>query len=535
MRLHHSLSFKIVVVLVFSLVVVLVLTALYNIEQQKTLLIRAAQVSAERTSNFAKKAVWTGMKKNHPEEIWSTIGELGKEPGLTRIRIYDKRGVIRYSTVGREAGTIVNANTDACTMCHGTSTEFTKTSSDQYARVYSGPNGERILGFINPIRNERTCWDAPCHAHHESQTFLGVMDVQISLASVDAYIASSTNLFIISLLLSLAAVALVSWLFIYTFVHKRVQKFIAGTEALAAGDMTYRIAIQSRDELGELANSFNSMAEDLRTAKAELITWSSTLEEKVKQKTRELQEVQGQVLHMEKMASLGKLSSMIAHELNNPLSGILTYAKLIRKRLTHRQLDETSLAEIVDDITLISDEAKRCGDIVRNLLYFARTQTGQLTPIDVHEIINKVIRLLKHQIDLQQISVQMEVPDDGIQLVCDTGQIQQALVALTMNAVEAMPDGGQLTMGAEARNERVILRVRDTGSGIPAEEMQRIFEPFYTTKESGHGTGLGLSIVYGIVRNHKGDVRVSSEPGLGTTFTIDLPRDPGQLLQASDT
>jgi len=463
------------------------------------------------------------MEINHQPDIWQTINDLGSEPGIECIRIYDKQGVIRYSTNHEEVGSTVDVKADACTMCHGSATQFTKTTTNQYARIYESGHGHRVLGFINPIQNERSCSDAACHAHAQGKTYLGVLDVQMSLSRIDQHIASSSNLMLWSAIITLLVVALVSGGFVYIGIHKPVKKVIAGTKEFAAGNLLHTINIRGNDEIGELARSFNSMGESLHNAKSELVTWSNTLEQKVDQKTRELHAIQQQIVHMEKMASLGKLSSMIAHELNNPLSGILTYAKLINKRLAVKEMNPEKMNAISGDLSFIADEAKRCGDIVKNLLFFARSNAGEFSPTDIDSIIDKALRLIQHQIDMQQIAVIRHSSEIPFQVHCDQNQVQQALLALLINAVEAMPDGGTLTVRVVKMNQNVHISIRDTGTGISESDKQHIFEPFFTTKESGAGTGLGLAIVYGIFKNHGGDVHVESEIGKGSTFTVTLP------------
>ena len=523
MKLYSSLSAKIIVFLASSLSLVLVASTYFNIESENSHLIKAVQVSAERSSNVIKRGLRQSMQKNQQSEILANIDELGKEPGIERIRIYDKQGHITYSTEPREVGTIVNASADACTMCHGTASVFTKTNSEQYVRVYDAASGHRVLGFINPIQNETTCWNADCHAHSEDQTVLGVLDIQLSLEVIDTYISSSTRLLVLSSLLTLVIVIAVAGFFVYRNVHHPVKQVISGTKILAAGNFEHHVAVPTHDEIGELARSFNTMADQLSQARHELLEWSDRLEEKVRQKTKELKESESHIVHMERLASLGKLSSMIAHELNNPLAGILTYAKLTGKRLSQNSLTSDQKETIQRDVALIADEAKRCGDIVKNLLFFARGHEGVYHECDISEIIQKSIRLIRHQMDLQEIRVQVYVPEVVRKITCDQNQIQQVILAMIMNSIEAMTDGGTLTIRLTCTETHAILDIADTGIGISEDDQQKIFEPFYTTKEEGAGVGLGLSIVYGIVKHHHGDITVRSTPGKGATFTVCLP------------
>ncbi len=522
MNIFRSLSLQIVTILVLSLAVVLLGTTIFSIRAQRETLEQTVQEAVERTSEMTKQALRRSMSENNSSELSSIIQDLGSLRGIDHIRIYDKRGVIKYSDSLSEIGHVVDVKADACIMCHGGGSDFVKTSSDQYARKYSAPSGHRVLGFINPIRNERGCWDAACHAHSEEQTVLGVLDVQMSLEYADKHIDDGVLLQLASAVVTLLAVAAVSAIFVFVGVHRPVKQVIAGTREIASGNLRHRITTRRSDEIGRLAEAFNRMAADLDGARNELLDWSNTLEQKVDQKTRELQSMQEQVLHMEKMASLGKLSSMIAHELNNPLSGILTLAKLSRKRLRDT-VDEEKLARINSDLDIIAEEARRCGDIVRNLLFFARAHPQSRAVCNLHTLIERSLRLVQHQIDLQQIEVRYEPPPVSVRAYCDESQLQQVLIALLINAIEAMPDGGTLTVDAATDAGRTLLRVTDTGIGISAADLQRVFEPFFTTKESGFGTGLGLSIVYGIVKQHGGDITVQSEPGHGSSFIISLP------------
>ena len=209
--------------------------------------------------------------------------------------------------------------------------------------------------------------------------------------------------------------------------------------------------------------------------------------------------------------------------MNNPLAGILTYAKLTGKRLAADEIEREKLEAMRADVQLIADEARRCGDIVKNLLFFARGQSGQYRQADLHDVIEKSIKLVQHNLDLHEINIDVHLPEQPVLVTCDQGQMQQSVLALLMNAIEAMPEGGRLSVRLDSEGDDALITVSDTGIGIAPGDQKRIFEPFYTTKEDGHGTGLGLSIVYGIIRAHDGTIAVSSMPGHGATFIIRIP------------
>ncbi|MBE0643596.1 MAG: HAMP domain-containing protein [Bacteroidetes bacterium] len=523
MRLYHTLSFKLISLIFFALLVVTLGVSYVHVEAQSSFLERTVHLCAERASAFAKAALLQGMQENHPDVIRQTIYDIGVARGIERISIYDKNGRIAYSSALAEVNRVVDTKDLACAPCHGESSDFTQTSSEEFMRIYDSDQGHRVLGLITPIKNMPSCADAACHVHPAEQTVLGVLDVHMSLASIDAQAAKVRTVVILSSLLTFIILAAGTAVFVFFFVHKPVKSVIEGTHKLATGDLEHTIPLKRKDELGQLVKSFNRMAHELGRTKGQLVEWSNTLEDKVAAKTEELNKVQAQILHMEKMASLGKLSSVIAHELNNPLAGILTYARLIEKRLDKRELDEAKCAVMQKDVVLIAEEARRCGDIVKNLLFFARGREGEYRQADLNEVIEKTIKLVHHKIDLYEIRLEVHVPTETVLATCDQNQIQQAVLAIIMNAIEAMPEGGRLAVSLSHDETNASIRVSDTGVGISESDQRMIFEPFFTTKEEGHGTGLGLSVAYGIIQSHEGRITVDSTPGKGATFTIIIP------------
>ncbi|HLB88561.1 MAG TPA: ATP-binding protein [Terriglobales bacterium] len=535
--LTHSVSGKLIGSLLVAMVIIFALLGYLNIRLHRQHLEAAALTSAERVSDVIKRSTTYYMLRNDREGLYLAIKTMADEPGMAKVRIFDQEGRISYSTDPNEVSHIVDKGAEACYGCHAQSQPLARLNRPDRFRIYRNGGGQRVLGIITPIENQPACSDAACHAHPASQQILGVLDTNLSLGKADVQLAESTRRMLAYTFFALLTIAVLSWLLVWRVVGEPIKALKHGTESLARGDLGYQIAVRSQDEVGDLADSFNGMSLQLRAANEEIVAWAKTLEDRVEQKTKELRRAHDQVLHVEKMASIGKMAAVVAHEINNPLSGILTYAKLLRKWVERGQAEREKREEAVQCLDLIAGESRRCGDLVKNLLSFSRTAPMNVESIDINAVLDRSMRLVQHQLELAGIQLQLDLADDIPRVQCDAAQIEQVLLALVMNAIDAMPRGGNLwlrTRRNEARAE-VEIQVRDDGMGIPPEILSQIFEPFLTTKDSGHGVGLGLAISRGIIERHNGRIEVQSEVGRGTTFTITLPLEAGNMVQAGSS
>ncbi|MBI4538295.1 MAG: HAMP domain-containing protein [Gemmatimonadetes bacterium] len=537
-----SLSFRLILVLFLTLFLLFFVQAALVHHFGARILEGQVRADAYRASDFIKQSLLTSMLRNERERIYETINLLGAESGIEVIRIYNKTGEIKFSSHREEIGRAVDLRAEACYLCHATDRPLQVVPTEHRARIYSkgrdGHGQHRVLGVINPIRNAEGCWNGACHAHTPDQTILGVLDVQMSMEALDAALVSSERDTYIPLGVAIILVsALLMAGIVYYAVHLPARKLRRGSEALARGNLDVEIDLNRSDELGQFARSFNQMARNLKAAYAELRAWSQTLEDRVRQKTEELERIHEHMVQVEKAASLGKMAATVAHELNNPLSGILTYAKLVAKKLSRHLPDGEEKGVILGDLELIRSESLRCGHIVRDLLIYARESTPEFQPAHLHEVIQRALKLVEHHTELGEVRTETDFGLDDDVLICDADQIVQALIALLINALEAMPDGGRLTVRTGPSPGRpldwVCLGVSDTGVGIPEEIRDKIFDPFFSTKSDTKGVGLGLAVVYGIVQRHHGEISVNSAPGAETTFTLELPRDPGEAARGS--
>jgi two-component system NtrC family sensor kinase len=481
-------------------------------------------LSADRLSDIILRSTRHEMLLNDRDSLHHVIRDIGAEPGIDRVRIFNKDGLIRFSTSDGEVGSMVDKRGEACYACHAQEAPLAKLDRPDRARIFRNAGGQRTLAVIRPIENHPDCSNSGCHAHPPDKRILGVIDTHLSLAAVDEQIAGHQRQIVVLTVLAVPLFSALSAVFVWVVVHRPVRELKRATERIRKGELGFTVPVLSEDELGALAESFNQMNAELGQAHSELTDWARTLEKRVRRKTEELERAHSTLVASEKMASLGKLAATVAHEVNNPLFGMLTYARLAVKALSQDELSPEAKNGIIENLRVIERESKRCGEIMKNLLAFARQSKPHRAPNDINTLVNRAVDLVRHKLTMQQVEIDIRrsaLPE----ACCDPGQIQQVLIILIMNAAEAMAGGGRLTIetGAEPGDGTVFFRVRDTGCGIPDQIRLQIFEPFFTTKENQHRTGLGLAIARNIVEQHGGRMDLRSEVGKGTEFTITIP------------
>lgn len=519
-----SIGVKLFVLLVALLVLSFGIITYLNIYFFTNLYREDIVSNAVQVSNLIKRATYYSMLENRRDDLTNTILSIGKEEVFRGIRIYNKPGTISFSDKLEEVGQVADKKAEQCYVCHADEPAKGVVPTKDLTRTFKSPEGYRILGLINPIENEPQCYTASCHAHSPKEKLLGILDVKLSLEKGDQRIVETRDMMIFYSAILILITALVKGGFVRKMIHSPIKKLNDATKEVANLNLDHKVDIQSRDELGNLAHSFNKMTQQLKEANEVIQNWSSQLENRVKEKSRELEKTQSQLIRAEKMAAMGELSAMVAHEINNPLSGILSYAKVSSRYLGQEKIDSGILESVKQNLLFISTETKRCGDIVKNLLLFARRTSGEFHEEHLNKIIDNSVQVIDHSLKMKELTLVKELDQENDLLQCEAGGIQQALVALIVNSIEATSRGGTITIRTDCRTEkdRIRIMVTDDGKGIPEEILPHIFEPFVSTKVKS--TGLGLSVVYGIVEQHNGVINVKSQVNRGTTFTIDLPR-----------
>lgn len=522
--LLNRLSVRLILSISFILIIILSIYTYFIIKNLDSYLTQTRFQSAYNISDIIKKSTRYSMLLNRREDVHQIINTIRTEIGVEEIRVYDKQGVIAYSSNSTEILKKVNLNDEACIACHNSSVPLKSLANQDKIRIYKNSKNKRVLGVINPIQNEPDCSNADCHAHSPKVNVLGVLDVVVSLEHLDSIIQKSTSKVILASGFLVVIISFFTGLFITLLVNKPIKKIREGIEEVGNGNLDYKIEINSKNELGQVARRFNEMSSKLDEAYKEIKNWSETLNDKVSEKTVELKNIYDQVNQIEKLASLGKLSATVAHELNNPLAGILTYSKLISKKLQALQKDSEH-EKIIEFLELISHESARCGQIVKDLLIFSRSERDEFAKENLINIIDNSVTVLKHHLDIHGITLVNDYAAIPIELYCNAYKIQQALMSFLMNSIEAMPNGGKIIINLTTEKNSIVLRIIDEGTGISDKDLPHIYDPFFSTKEASNGTGLGLAVSYGIIANHKGKIEVEKTSNQGTTFKIVLPKN----------
>jgi two-component system, NtrC family, sensor kinase len=476
-------------------------------------------------------ALYHSMLENDKSSLQNTLDIINTMSGIDEVNMYDSENTLVYSSFTGESAGHSNPN---CVSCHSDIATMFPQKEKSYrimelnsdCNMNQSDNQTRHLLIVSPILNRKSCYQSSCHAHKPTDVVLGSLIIKIPLADLDnALKKSSTEFYLLAIL---TTGLLMTFLIIFTWkkIKNPLNAIIKASFAVANGDTSTRLEIKPNelDDMRMVSVALNNMLDNLQAANNELQNWSHQLEYKVQKKSEELGAAQNELIHIERIASLGKLSLSVAHELNNPLSGILVYTKLVHKQVNNQNIEPTKKEIILKHLKLIENETKRCGDIVKGLLDFSKKDQNDFEAKNLHEIIRKTYDLMTHPMKIANINFLIDLGAGPDLIFCSPNQIKQACIAILVNASEAVTENGEIVIRTKNPDrENIILEISDNGSGIAPEDIPHIFEPFFSTKQSASGIGLGLAIVHGIIESHKGKIEVRSEQGKGTTISITLP------------
>ena len=476
-------------------------------------------------------ALYKSMLENNRTSLQGTLDVINTMSGIDDVNMYDNKNNLVYTSISNDT---TNHSDPECKRCHKDFATMFSVKERSYRIIDANSecimnpnnNNSRHLLIKSPILNAKSCSTSACHAHNPNEEVLGSLIIKMPLKGLDSALKKSTTdyTFLAALMTFLLLV------FLILFTNKKIKNplnaLIRASEAVAKGDKSTRLEIKpgQLSDMRMVSYAFNGMLDNLQTANNELQNWSQQLEYKVQKKSEELGQAQNELINIERIASLGKLSLSVAHEINNPLSGILIYTKLIYKQLTNQDLDPVKKENMLKHLKLIENETKRCGDIVKGLLDFSRKDQNGFEPRHLHEILHETFELMSHPMKVANISFLADFKAKADLINCSPNQIKQICIAILVNASEAVGENGEVLFRTLNTDENHIrIEITDNGVGIAEQDISHIFEPFFSTKQKESGIGLGLAIVHGIVQSHKGKTDVKSVVGKETTISITLP------------
>lgn len=404
----------------------------------------------------------------------------------------------------------------------GDSAQINRDSREQNLAIKNLSRGEIVF-----TEEERTPKVRKVRMVKES---IGVARVGVSLSHMNRQINRVKKMAILIIFL-VAIITLLLFVFLVRLIVNPVRQLLLGTKRIAGGDLKYRVNVKSNDEIGDLADSFNQMAAELEKSRVKIEVYSRILEQEVEQRTAQLKEAQVQIIQSAKMAAVGQLGAGVAHELNNPLGGILGYSQFMLEKFRKPGFTANDFKNCKEYLELIEKETIRCKKIVETLLKFSRKSLfDKFDSLDINKLLGETLAILDHQLKLENIKVSVDFKSDLANVKGIANPLQQVFTNLILNAQQAMPKGGELKITAEniidektKLPDKVKIEFTDTGYGIPRENLSRLFDPFFTTKEVEKSVGLGLSVSYQIVQDHNGTIEARSQEGKGSTFILILP------------
>jgi two-component system NtrC family sensor kinase len=526
--IRSSLKLKVGLYLTVVLVAVMGVFVLLLVQQERSEQVRTLVNHMTQLSQVIARSTRYAMLLDEPDIVNRIIEDIGRQEGIQSVRVLSKEGVIAHSNLGTEIGARIDRQAEDCVLCHRDDASPAQAPNPRKWRIVEAGGGHQVLGTMEVIRNEPSCSNASCHQHSASQAVLGVVDITYSLDEVNRTMRLHVWRMIAVSVGFIALVSLsVGWL-LHRLVYVPLRDLENGARKLASGNFDEPIPVRGDDEFGSLARSSNAMMGALRKSRDELQEWVQALERRVEERTKELKLAEAEVARGEKLASIGQLAAGIAHELNNPLTGVLTFTTLLRRKMPEGSTD-------AEDLDLVIRETRRCASIIRRLLDFAREKTPEQKLVDLNALVEETVHFVERSAALQRVEIALALQPGLPPLYADADLIKQVVMNILVNAQQAIEGSGRIDVATRLHERRKIagsgvpagpaveIAVTDTGCGIPPENLQRIFDPFFTSKEVGKGTGLGLSVSYGIVRSHGGEIAVESKVGEGSTFRIVLP------------
>ncbi|MCJ7581845.1 MAG: HAMP domain-containing histidine kinase [Candidatus Aminicenantes bacterium] len=524
--LRKSLAAK----LIFYIGIVLILTigffAYINTNAQKKFLIEEIKLHGIQLSQLIERSISNEMLSAQNDQIQKSLEDIGNSEVIENIRIFDKNGTIFWSDSHEEIGSSVDKTAEACFVCHGGEKPAETLPRADMTRIFKSNKDYRLLGIINPIYNEARCFNASCHFHPQEQSILGVMDILLPLDHFDRQLGANQRQTILYFLFIFLIIAVGMGLLIFMFVNRPISSLIAGTRRIAQGDLNHRIGGHHHsDEIGVLGKSFDSMTAELQKSGKEVARWNIKLENEVKKATENLEKAN------KKLQDLDSLKSNFLRKMEH---GLRSHVGIIQSCLS-LAFKEGQSGFSAQQIDLISTAKRRSAvllEVLDDIVQLSYRQSASaeyfMEPVHITFVLHKVLENFRVQAQKKNISVEIQVPPDSLIIQADPAALEEAFSNLVNNAIKYTKRNGTVSLSAKEKENNITIDIIDSGIGIASEELPKIFNEFFrasNAKSNGiEGTGVGLAIVNEIIESHKGEIKVQSELGKGSTFTVVLPK-----------
>ncbi len=482
----------------------------------------------KRMSAMVDLSIKSSMIRKDHAELTIAITKVQDVPGVKAIRIYNDEGEIRHFSPGASQSGEYQAPMTPCAHCH------TEVDRGQWGMpgtcIYNRDAEEgRNMVVLSPIMSTPECRSSGCHQTHLDSEVLGFLEIELPLDELDRTLSQLLYEYFGLILLFLVLVMGSLLFFVKRRIHKPLKRIVDASRAVSTGNLSVRVNVQPNDliDIHEVGLALNTMLESINESSRELHQWSNELENKVRTKSEDIARTQNEIYQIERLASLGRLSSSVAHEINNPLAGVLTYAKLVSRILRNPDLTDEKKEAVLKHLDMIQSETTRCGNIVKGLLNFSREGSQKFDEVNVNEVLAETEQLIQHSFQISDVTLATDFSATRDQIRGNGNQIIQACLAVLTNALEAVSPGPDSQVTYRSYNpdmDHITVEIKDNGIGISEADQEHIFEPFFSSKKEMSGIGLGLAVTYGILEQHNAKVAVNSAPGAGTSlkFTFEI-------------
>ncbi|MBT4033421.1 MAG: HAMP domain-containing histidine kinase [Candidatus Marinimicrobia bacterium] len=473
-------------------------------------------------------SIRSSMIREDHAELTIAITKVQDVPGVGAIRIFNDEGEIRHFSPGALHSGMEHTPMTPCAHCHS-EVDHSQWGMPGTCIYNRDADAGRNMIVLSPIMSTPECRSSGCHQTHIDSEVLGFLEIELPLDELDGALSQLLYEYFGLILLFLVLVMGALLFFVKRRIHKPLKRIVDASRAVSTGNLSVRVNVQPNDliDIHEVGLALNTMLESINESSRELHQWSNELENKVRTKSEDIARTQNEIYQIERLASLGRLSSSVAHEINNPLAGVLTYAKLVSRILQNPELTEEKKEAVLKHLEMIQSETKRCGNIVKGLLNFSRDGSQKFDEVSVNEVLAETEQLIQHSFQISDVILATDFSATRDQIRGNGNQIIQACLAVLTNALEAVSPGPDSQVTYRSYNpdmEHITIEIKDNGIGISEADQEHIFEPFFSSKKEMSGIGLGLAVTYGILEQHNAKVAVDSAPGAGTSlkFTFEL-------------